>query len=148
MRDVMEQAPPDYSPLELHWADSELARLSLEADTLRLHFAVMAARRPVARQGWLEGHIAGHVTGLVLELLGLDLAAADSSLDTGALGRISHGRLLRDGQVLPPAAPGQQWQGALRLELEVALHGSLLVRAGSAWLDASRMGPFREHLSC
>lgn len=148
----MDQSPPHFAPLELHWADSELARLSLEADTLRLHFAAMAARRPIDRHGRSAGdlshHLSGHVAGLVLVLQGLDLAAAGSSLDRGAMGRISHGRLLRDGQALPPPAPGQRWQGALRLELDLALHGSLVVRASSAWLDASRMGPFHEHLSC
>lgn len=148
MPDAMDPSLSPLDHLELHWADSELARIHLEADTLRLHFAAMTAHRRVDGQGQVDGPISGHVAGLVLVLQGVDLDAAGSCLDTSAMGRINHGRLLRDGQALPPPVPGRCWQGALRLELDVALHGSLVVQADSAWLDARRIGPLREHLSC
>ena len=129
-------APVDHLIL----ADSEVSRVSVQADGLTLHFSAAS----VWREGLPVQRLAGHLAPVSLQLFGPlpPLSLGDWQ------GRLAEGRLLLQGRVLPPLQLPQDLSGDLRLELRFAQGPELQLHPRRVLAQAAPGARFTESLAC
>jgi hypothetical protein len=142
--------------LQLIWADSEVAKVILGHGWLSLRFAAAHVRRLDASGGdaW------GYLPGLVLQCEGVDVnmnattpMLAPMPEDPpealpDALGRLSEGRWLVEGQPWPAWELGTALQGVLRLQLRFTNGTELDIAATQARASCPPGAAFRPSLAC
>ena len=121
-------------------ADSEVSRVSVQADGLTLHFSAAS----VWREGLPAQRLAGHLAPVSLQLFGPlpPLSLGDWQ------GRLAEGRLLLQGRVLPPLQLPQDLAGELTLELRFAQGPELQMPLRRVLAQAATDARFTESLAC
>lgn len=120
----------------LDFHDSEILDAAAAGDALRLRLAAASVRDAEGRRGWLPS-------------VQLVLAGATTADDLAhAFGKITGGRLRRDGQdaALPPLP--FMLDGPVELELRLANGGTLALRARGLAATVDAGARFTEDLSC
>jgi hypothetical protein len=134
-------------PLQLIWADSEVAEVLWGDGQLKLRFAAAHVRR-----GEASGDEAlGYLPGLMLSCEGVVFThpmPPPPGPVPDALGRLSEGRWLVDGAPLGIWPLGTPLHGALRLQLRFANGCELDISATQAHAECPPGAVFRPSLAC
>ena len=122
----------------LEFPDSEIRDVVADGGALRVRFSAAAVRRADGDRGWLTS-----------ATLTLTLAAATLAGDAPhAFGKITEGRLRRDGVAVTPLPLPATLAGDLELSLRFANGTSLSIRATALTLAVAPDAVFTEDLSC
>lgn len=125
--------------LRLHFSDSEVAQLTVVADTLTVYFSA----------AWVQRHeagmppLTGYVRGLRMELQGLQ-----DEQPANAVGRLREGRLVVGAQTLGQLDIPGHWQGPLTLELDFAQGSTLHFHGTQLRCTLQPDWDFQESLAC
>lgn len=129
-------APVDHLIL----ADSEVSRVSVQADGLTLHFSAASVWRGVQP----DQRVAGHLAPVSLQLFG----AVQPLVLSDWRGRLAEGRLLLQGRALGALPLPLDLSGELTLELRFAQGPELQLHAHRALAQAAEDARFTESLAC